>query len=137
MSAAADITDPMTAEEFDQFVADGQWTFAKSMPGIPHEYVVADWYKGADSDDPVRAGLRIWDEGERAQWPSKGRGKYVNNYLEHTDAAGVTWSYWVLWPIINRAKHPLVPQNEVKALDGEDSRVGRNYMPKDVMEGRR
>jgi hypothetical protein len=120
----ADQLEPMTAEEFAAFVESGRWTFAKSMPGIPHEYVVADHYE--DKTLPVRAAHFIWDEGRRGQWPARGRGKYVNQYLEHEGH-----SYWVIWPIINRAELPLVPQNEVKWLNpDEDSRQSKNWMPR-------
>lgn len=121
------------AEEFDRWVADSHWTFAKSMPGIPHFYTVADWPTDEEGRQRcLAAAVFIRDNGVRAQWPKEGRGKYVNAYWEADDAEGQRWSYWVLWPVINRAQHPLVPQNEVKVLDEADTRQVKTWMPRGV-----
>jgi hypothetical protein len=35
--------DTMTTDEFRQFVLASRWTFAKSMPEMPHEYTHRRW----------------------------------------------------------------------------------------------
>lgn len=131
METAEDQSTPMTLAEFGQFVSEGEWTFAKTMPGIPHEYVVHDWYaRRGDELTVVRAALFIRKAGRRGQWPAHGRGKYVNWYFEYDG-----YSYWTIWPIINRARLPLVPQNEVKFLDDSDRRPAKNWMPKSMLGG--
>ena len=55
----------MTREEFDAFVKAHQWRFAKSMPQIPHAYVVRE--KCRDDEEFCRAVLfiRKWGEGRK------------------------------------------------------------------------
>ena len=33
----------MTATEIEKYIASARWQFAKSMPEIPHEYIMIEW----------------------------------------------------------------------------------------------
>lgn len=78
------------------FIEAGRWTFAKSMPEIPHEYTLR-------KREPARAFERfaalVKRYGYRARW---GRATYT--YL-HVDG----WKYWVIGDVINRERLPAVP----------------------------
>jgi len=75
----------MTPEQFDAFVAAHGWAFAKSMPHIPHFYVVRKDCR----DDAEFAGAvtLIRAAGEARPW---GRGKP----LTYFDRDG--WTYWTM-----------------------------------------
>ena len=79
------------------FVEDHAWTFAKTMPHIPHEYVVRG-KNGCDDDDwdvrGLHQGSRI-----RGSVDSPKRATMDNVYLE----LGVL-KFWVIFPVINRER---------------------------------
>ncbi len=83
----------MNDPSFDplEFVRSSTWTFAKTMPHIPHWYVVRGRVPEEDFDAFDRL---IKASGYRATW----RG-YENTYLE---LGG--WKYWVIENILNREK---------------------------------
>ena len=75
----------------EAFIEAAPWWFAKTMPHIPHEYVV----RGRDvTDDQFEAFVQhIREHGYKARW-----GRHLNTYLnvgEH--------KYWRIGVIINRA----------------------------------
>lgn len=85
----------------EEFIASAPWTFAKSMPSMPHEYVVSGKVPdGAAFDAFV---VHIKEHGFKASW----RGR-PNTYLEIDG-----WRYWVMpgrgdptVTIINRERLP-------------------------------
>ena len=87
----------LTLDEAKQFIADNKWTFAKSMPLVPHEYVVR---RNVDNDKFIGFVKLVRAEGEIRPW-----GRYRHTYL---DIDG--WCYWtmgaplVVTIILNRAK---------------------------------
>ena len=75
----------MNQDDFRAFVAAHEWTFAKSMPHIPHFYVVRKHCR-ADSEF-VQAVRLIRAAGEARPW---GRGRP----LTYFDIDG--WTYWTM-----------------------------------------
>ena len=71
------------------------WTFAKTMPHIPHWYVVRDRTVPAEEFDRF-AGL-IARAGYRGIWTSPGGHRRESLYLEIGD-----WKYWRIDVVINR-----------------------------------
>ena len=94
--------DPRThePEEFDPkaFVEDHVWTFAKTMPHIPHEYVVRGKNGCAEGDwDAFAAHIKA--HGYWARWTAP-NGRHMDNvYLELGE-----WKFWVIPPVINRER---------------------------------
>lgn len=82
-----------------EFIQTSQWRFAKTMPHIPHEYVVREWRPDQDSVFEQFVML-IRERGYDAQF-----GKTTYRYL---DIDG--WKYWTMGEplnettLINRAK---------------------------------
>jgi hypothetical protein len=87
-------------EEFDPeaFVEDHEWIFAKTMPMIPHFYVVRGKEGCAEKDWDAMAAY-IKEHGYRAQWTAPNGKVMVNTYLELGE-----WKYWVIHPVINRER---------------------------------
>lgn len=77
----------------EAFVEAAPWRFAKTMPQIPHYYVVRGWVPDEEFDAMVR---HIEDHGYRGRWR-----RYVRTYLELGE-----WRYWVIEPVINREQLP-------------------------------
>src|SRR5262245_19402164 len=88
---------PSSAEEF---IAAAGWTFAKSMPTIPHFYTVRGKHTGGVDPPPVE--WHDWfvafiaEHGYLAQW-----GRRTFTYL-HVGP----WKYWAIHPVINRERLP-------------------------------
>jgi hypothetical protein len=88
---------PLTIEEAREFIGQVQWTFAKTMPWAPHEYIVR---RNVENDKFVGLVKLIREQGERRKW-----GLYRNTYLDIDE-----WSYWTMGApipvtiIINRAR---------------------------------
>lgn len=78
-------------ESFDSmaFVEDRVWTFAKTMPLVPHEYVVRGKNGCAEEDwDAFAAYIR--EHGYKARWTAP-TGRHMDNiYLELGE-----WKFWV------------------------------------------
>ena len=74
---------PMTLKEFSEFVSHADWTFAKTMPHIPHEYTLK---KNSPREVFDAAVVFIREQGEVRPW-----GKYVHTYLDHDG-----WTYWTM-----------------------------------------
>jgi hypothetical protein len=72
-------------------VAKLQWTFAKTLAHIPHEYVVRG--KTVDAATYTRIVNAIRTYGERGTY-----GPYAGRYLKPGDG----WKYWCIPPVINR-----------------------------------
>ena len=88
-----EIRENMNSKEITNFINSVKWTFAKTMPQIPHEYIVTEHY------------------------PNKS--KEINDFIAHINSHGYTksfygkeykyleidgYKYWVIENIINRAK---------------------------------
>lgn len=69
------------------------WQFAKSMPGIPHEYIVTDNYP-EKSDEIIKFIKRIENNGYTKS--------FYNKEYKYLEIDG--YKYWVIENIINRAK---------------------------------
>lgn len=83
----------MTKTETTELIASLHWTFAKSMPDIPHEYIVADHYP--EKAKEINAFIaEIVKSGYTKKFYTK---EY--KYLEIGE-----YKYWVIENIINRAK---------------------------------
>lgn len=80
----------MASEEFIDSV---KWQFAKTMPEIPHEYIVID--KHPDKSDEINTFIA---EIEKNGYKKSFYGKEYK-YLEING-----YKYWVIENIINRAK---------------------------------
>lgn len=101
----------MSSEEFGRFVSEQSWTFAKSMPGVPHEYVVRE--RSVPGDVYDRAARTVWSRGRMGRWRRHG----PKPYFEHDG-----WRYWLMTPpgvstVMNRCALPAVPANQVKWED--------------------
>ena len=87
----------MTLQEFLEFVKAHEWTYAKSMPTIPHSYVVRENCR--DKDEFARAVMYIRQHGEARKF-------YTRTFI-YLDCAPYT--YWTMGnpldvtKIINRA----------------------------------
>jgi len=83
----------MAVNDFSELINSVNWTFAKTMPGIPHEYIVTDHYpeKSVEINKFI---AQIQEKGYTKMFYSK---EY--KYLEIYD-----YKYWVIENIINRAK---------------------------------
>jgi transcriptional regulator with XRE-family HTH domain len=87
----------LTIDEAREFISQCEWTFAKTMPHAPHEYIVR---RKVENDKFVGLVKLIRREGERRTW-----GRYRNTYLAIDE-----WSYWTMGApipitiIINRAR---------------------------------
>ncbi|MEK9155950.1 MAG: hypothetical protein AAB360_01445 [Patescibacteria group bacterium] len=85
-------TEPSRSEA-RQFIDSVKWTFTKTMPEIPHEYIVTDRYP--KKTEEVKAFIaEIEKNGYTKSFYSK---EY--KYLEIDG-----YKYWVIGNIINRAK---------------------------------
>ena len=92
------------------FVEEHNWTFAKTMPQIPHEYVVRGNGGCADEDWDAFAAY-INDHGYKARWTAPS-GRYMDNvYLELGE-----WKFWVIFPVINRER---IANSTTERLDSE------------------
>ena len=88
-------------EWFDRTIADLNWTFAKTMPWIPHWYVVRD--RDVDRDTFKRMVRVIWAHGRVGHWGVQSRQTHLEDgtiidgliYLERRE-----WRYWTMgYPI--------------------------------------
>ena len=98
-------------ERFDPvaFVDDHAWTFAKTMPHIPHEYVVRG--KNGCSEDWDAFAAYIKERGYKARWTAP-NGRHMDNiYLELCG-----WKFWVIFPVINRER---LENSTTQRLDSE------------------
>ena len=69
--------------DVEAFIETAPWRFAKSMPHIPHEYIV----RGQVPDDQFEAFVQhIEDTGYKARW-----GRYHHTYLNVGDH-----KYWAM-----------------------------------------
>jgi hypothetical protein len=80
------------------FVETQEWIFAKTMPTIPHFYVVRG-RKGCAEEDWDAMATYIREHGYRAQWTAPNGKLMINTYLELGK-----WKYWVILPVINRER---------------------------------
>jgi len=93
----------MTQEEFGEFVSHAEWTFAKAMPHIPHEYTLK---KNNPPDVFSAAVMFIREKGEIRPW-----GEHLHTYFDHDG-----WTYWTMGAalhetiLINRERtHNTIP----------------------------
>ena len=87
----------LTVDEAREFISQNKWTFAKTMPWAPHEYIVR---AKVDNDKFVGFVELIREQGERRKW-----GRYRNVYFDIDE-----WSFWTMGAairytiIINRGR---------------------------------
>ena len=81
--------------DWEQELERWSWTFAKTMPHIPHWYVVRRKTISAEEFDAFAEHLQT--HGYRAIWTSPGGHRQENTYLEIGD-----WKYWRIGDVINR-----------------------------------
>jgi len=91
----------MTPERIQAFITGNRWTFAKTMPQWPHEYVVR-----GETSTPEAEFVAFAEHIRVAGYPKRfGRATYV-----YFDVDG--WAYWTMGnpipetTIINRARSP-------------------------------
>src|SRR4051794_2347057 len=89
---------PLGAFDPEAFVEEHEWTFAKTMPTIPHFYVVRGKKGCAELNWDAMAAY-IKEHGYPAQWTAPNGKVMINTYLELGD-----WKYWVIFPVINRER---------------------------------
>lgn len=108
--------------EIENFIARQTWTFAKTMPHSPHEYVVKTKLSAADQSDFERFVLFIRAHGTPKKFK---KAKYV-----HFDLDG--WSYWTMGApleittIINRHRlgfYDLLADRYDRIFSGADALV--------------
>jgi hypothetical protein len=92
--------EPMTMAEATAFVAKVPWTFAKTVPHMPHEYVIREWREVPTAEFDAFVNL-IRERGYRAVWTHPDRGvRYTNTYLDLGE-----WAYWFIEPnMLNRER---------------------------------
>ena len=106
-------------ERFDPvaFVEEHVWTFAKTMPHIPHEYVVRGKNGCAEGDWDAFAAY-IKEHGYKARWTAPS-GRHMDNvYLELGE-----WKFWVIFPVINRER---IENSTTQRLDPETDAASAN-----------
>lgn len=97
----------------EAFVEDHEWIFAKTMPTIPHFYVVRGKEGCAEKDwDAMVACIK--EHGYRAQWTAPNGKVMINTYLEVGN-----WKYWVIFPVINRER---IENSTTVRLEQDDER---------------
>lgn len=119
------------ADDAERFIASQSWTFAKTMPTNPHEYVV----KGRGNDPRLFEAFChfILRTGERRVW---GRGRYRKVYVYHRAKDGKL--YWTMgWPfdestILNR----VYPENDTSVPFDQDRHFGFRYSGPDGTDPR-
>lgn len=83
----------MKSHEIKKFIDSVKWQFAKTMPEIPHEYIVTDNYP--EKSDEIESFIKQIDE--------KGYTKsFYNKKYKYLKING--YKYWVIENIINREK---------------------------------
>lgn len=92
------VSEPTKALDPARFVGDHTWTFAKTMPEIPHEYVVRG-KNGCVEDEWDAFAAYIEQHGFRARWTAPNGHQMENVYLELGE-----WNFWVMFPVINRER---------------------------------
>jgi hypothetical protein len=82
----------------EALVGDHEWIYARTMPTIPHFYVVRGKGDCAEGDWDAFAAY-IKEHGYRAAWTAPNGNVMVNTYLEQGE-----WKYWAIYPVINRER---------------------------------
>jgi hypothetical protein len=81
-----------------QFIAEAGWTFAASMPEIPHEYTVRGRVVSGKQPPPVE-----WHDWFAEQIAEHGyQAKFAGRTFTYLEVDG--WKYWSIRPIINRER---------------------------------
>ena len=86
-------TKAKTRIKINELLNSVNWIFAKTMPEIPHEYIVIDWYP-----EKIKEIKLFIQEIDRNGYSSKFYSK-ENKYLNIDE-----YKYWVIDNIINRTK---------------------------------
>ncbi len=77
----------------ENFIDRLSWTFAKTMPGIPHYYIVKDYLSIEDKEAFTNFGEYIKEKGYEGLFESR-----IYNYLNIGN-----YKYWMIDNILNRA----------------------------------
>ena len=84
----------------EAFIAAVPWTFAKTVPHMPHEYVIRGW-EGVPDDGFDAFVELIQAEGYRARWYHPDRKVWwTNHYLEVGE-----FKYWFIPPRMLNREH--------------------------------
>ena len=108
-------------EKLRKMIARCEWTFAKTMPFAPHEYIVKGRCPLSDEEFEYFVNMQR-EHGIREKW-----GKYNNPYLYVDD-----YKYWTMGApledttVINRAKACVV--NDVHQLNEETKIMEKNHI---------
>ena len=108
-------------EKLRKMIARCEWTFAKTMPFAPHEYIVKERCPLSDEEFEYFVNMQR-EHGIRERW-----GKYNNPYLYIDD-----YKYWTMGApledttVINRAKACVV--NDVQQLNEGIKDMEKNYI---------
>ena len=93
-------------DDLVSFIESVPWTYAGTMPHMPHEYVLRKWARALGLESEFESAVRfIRENGYKQRFGSK-----VYTYYDVADEKGVTWQYWTLGApyertiLINRAK---------------------------------
>jgi hypothetical protein len=99
---AAEAVDLITADQAAAYLAAHPWTYAKTVPEDPHEYLLI--HRSADPWMHLRVIRYIRETGERRKWRHpRGAGSGTYAYW----APGDGWEYWPLGDsetVLNRRK---------------------------------
>lgn len=112
-------------ERFDPmaFVEEHVWTFAKTMPQIPHEYLVRGKNGCADEDWDAFAAY-IKEHGYKARWTAPSGRHMYNVYRELGE-----WKFWVIFPVINRER---IENSTTLRLDSETDAGSSQHLPQSL-----
>ena len=108
-------------EKLRKMIARCEWTFAKTMPFAPHEYIVKERCPLSDEEFEYFVNMQR-EHGIRERW-----GKYNNPYLYIDD-----YKYWTMGApledttVVNRAKACVV--NDVQQLNEGIKDMEKNYI---------
>lgn len=95
----------MNIKRLNNIVNKHNWTFAKSMPGIPHYYIVTDWFPGDEDIGYLKNAINEFGYTR----------KFYSKEYKYLDIG--EYKYWVIENIINRARIEEQPANS--GLAGE------------------
>lgn len=84
-------------KKFIKLIERGKWVFAKTMPEIPHHYIVRD---NLSDDDK-----KLFDEFDLFIRENGYTKKFYTKKYQYVDIEG--YKYWIIENILNRGKQPL------------------------------
>ncbi len=93
-------------DDLVSFIGAVQWKYARTMPYMPHEYVLRKEARELGLESEFESAVRfIRENGYKERFGAK-----VYTYYDATDEEGVAWQYWTMGApyertvLINRAR---------------------------------